>query len=424
MPDIPTIGQVDTMLQNTSAVFRTIYNNANANSPNYRDKEDILFQSIEGEFGGSIYNPARNAGIDLGNAIGRAGTSVLALARAYAQVLRFPGTSLDELWPQIFRYFVEQSFSVNSSEFTYGTITAVGSPVGDGAIYRLTKDRWGFDIEATSAETKTFEITRDAGSGARAGEEDITVRGEPAENFNTLQDGSGIIGQLKAISALSTRQFLNNPSFDSDAVSAAPSVVSGWTPTNAIGNYEIVGGTGNYFRIMSGLTAAQSKGLKQTAADVMTQLMLRGLDPATPYMASVRVKPNAADGNAILRVGSNSKSVALTGDPNTWQTIVLDQDTNLWYDNFKQGNLSVSLEWTGTTGDVIWDDFNFAPMQLIDGVWSYPLGGATDWSRNDLYNVTDSQAVATAIIWWFLRQAGVYLPANKAGAETIADPVL
>ncbi len=421
MPDIPSTGEVDTMMQNASAVFRTIYNNANANSPNYRDKEDVLFDSIKGEFGGSIYNPARNAGIDIGNAIGRAGVSVLALARAYGQVFRFAGSSLQDLWPQIFRHFVDNSFSVNSSEFTFPAISDVGVPIGDGFIYRLFKDRFGFDIEATTPETKTFEVSQDAGSGARAGEEEIVVTGEPAENFNTLQDGSGIITRIKGISALSTRQFINNPSFDADAVSASPAQVTSWTPLNDIANYELVS---DIFRIQAGLTAAQSKGLKQTAADKMTQAFLRGLDPTVPYMASVRIKPNAADGNAILTVGSHSVTVAMSGDPNSYQTIVLAQDENLWYDNFKLGNLSVSLEWTGTTGDVIWDDFNFAPMQQIDGLWSYPLGGAVDWSKGDQYTVTDTQAVASAIIWFYLRQAGVYLPGNKAAGETIADPSL
>lgn len=552
MPAAATEAEVNTMLQNATAVWRTVYNAANNASPNYRAKEAALFASLKGEFAGNVQGASQGIHGDFGSALRKARAAIEGIVRAYGQALGFTGTTLAQLWPQIYRHWTEQTYSVNSRELTFGSVgelaaaagslTAVakasysagtdfftltdpagttyafwmdttggdsapagataadntydvdisgatsaadvaalieaeintasigitaddsaGSGVcaldvdesgfegndwaisetvgnvgftvtafsggqdgtavtGDGTIYRLTKDRFGNDIEACTAEIKKFEVKADQHSGANIHEELFEVQGKPAEVFATLQDGSGILGRLNGKSARQTLTYLNNPSFDDDAANASPTSISGWTPNSDVGNYEIVEGAGNYFRTMPGVSAANSRGLKQTAADKVTQTFKVSLNPGNPYFAGIRVKPASADGNAILRVGSNSKTVAMTGS--AWLDVILDRDENLWFDNFQEATLDVELEWTGTTGSVIWDDLVFTPGDLVDGTWWWPLGGATNWSREEILTVQDIEGVSTALIQWFLRQAGLYLPGNKAAGETLADPSL
>lgn len=552
MPTAATEAEVHTMLQNAAAVWRVVYNFANSASPNFRSKEASLFSSLKGEFGGNIYAPAQAIHGDLGEALRRAPAAIEGIARAYGTALGLAGSTLAQLWPQIYRHWEDNSYSVNSRELTFGDIdeltaatgqitcvakasftadtdyilftlangnthafwfdvtgsdtepagsvaadastrvnisgataaanvaailepliTAAGlditaddsagggvidltvdtagfdgndivltefvtnagflvttfsgghdgtNAVGDGAFHRLTVDRYANDIEACTAEIKKFECKADSGSGTQRYEEAFEVQGKPAEVFATLQDGSGVIARFNATSSRRSLTYLLNPSFDADAASASPTSISGWSVNSDIANYEIVEGSGNYFRVMPGMTASTSRGLKQTAADKVTQVIRVALDPSRPYQCAVWVKVVGADGNAILRVGSNSRTVALSGA--TWVKVALTDNENLWYDNFQEDTLDVELEWTGTTGYVIWDEVTFGPMDLVDGTWIWTPGGATAFKRGDILTCKDTEAVSNAIIQWFLRQAGLYLPGNKAGGETLADPSL
>jgi len=549
MPSEATRAQCDTMLQNTTAVFRSIYNFANSSSPNFRDKESTLFNSLKGEFGGSVYAPVQAIHGDFGAMLRRARASIAGIARAYAKAFGFAGTTLAQLWPQIYRKFEDESWSVDSRELTFGTIAARAQATGslqtvakasytastdyitltapdgttyafwfdttggdsepagssgadnsyqvdisgdtsaadvaatlegvidsnsigvdaddsagsgqvdltvdeygfegndwaiaetvgdagftvtafsggqdgtdvsgDGTIHRLTKDSYANVIEASTAEIKHFECKADAGSGTEAGEELFEVRGREAEVFATLQEGSGVVGRIKAKSARNSLRFIENPSFDSDATSSSPTSITGWTVNSAIGNYEIV--TTN-FRSMPGVSSSNSRGLKQTAADKVTQTFKVSLDPSRPFECVVAVKGfSSANGNAIIRCGSNSKTVAVTS---SWQQIKLDLDENLWYDNFREATLDIELEWTGTTGYVVWDDLVCDYFDLVDGTWYFAVGGQTAWSRKEILSCEDTEGNSTALIQWFLRQAGLYLPGNNAGGETLTDPSL
>ena len=421
MPVVPTAAEVQTMMKDSAAVFRSTYEYGNLASPNFRAKEDAQFNSLKGEWGGAIYNPTIAASRDLSRGIAQARQAVLAWVLSYAQVLDYAGNNPLELWQRIYRKLQQDGDSVDSRELTYGPVTAVGGPVGDGIFYRLTTDKYTEDIEAVTVETKTFICSSDRYNGARRHEEVFDVFGEPAELMGTLQDGSGLVGRITGLSELTSLQHLENPGFDSDAVNAAPAVITGWEVNGSIANYEI--STAQTYRVPEGVADSESKALRQTDADKITQLFTRPLNPFSPWLAAVHVFPISADGNFVLRVGSHSVTLALTA-LSGWKRIVLAQDENLWYDNFRETTLDIELEWTGTTGEVFIDTVIFGPMQPMDGSFWAPIGGQVEFARDDEFTVVDTEANPSAINQWWLRQAGLYLPGNKVGAETITDPVL
>lgn len=424
MPTQPTYAEAVTMMKNACAAFRSTYNFGNSASPNFEAKDQALYASLKGDYGGSIYGPVYEARRFISNAILSGADSVRACIMALAQVLDFPETDADQAFQRVYQYFVDNTKSVNSREMTYGSVSAVGSPVGNGSIHRLTVDKFGFDIEACVAETKTAKVIADETSGARPHEEVFEVRGEPAEVDALKFDGSGVIGNLTALSGLTSQQFLINPSFDNDAAADPATVVTGWTPGTSVSNFAIVSSS---YRTLFGVTSPKSVRFKTN--DKLSQgFFARGiqLDPITPWYLQVALqRESSCDGTATIRCGSNSKAVTVSTLTNgVWSILKLDLNKFLFFDNFNEANLDVEIELASrTTGTLLVDDVTFGPMQFLGGLWHAPVGGSTKWRRNDAYNWTDSEG-ATALLQWFLTLAGYYLPGNKVGGETETDPSL
>ena len=107
----------------------------------------------------------------------------------------------------------------------------------------------------------------------------------------------------------------------------------------------------------------------------------------------------------------------------TWLLLTLAFDENLYYDNFRQPDLAVSVAVAGLAGTVTIDDYVIAPMENLDGSWYATVGGLAQWEREDEFSWADEETVPT--VWSeMLWRAGLGSLPSTTGAPTITEPTL
>ena len=340
-------------------------------------------------------------------------------------------TDVRQLFRALYEWFHATGVTVQSRALTYGTMGR--SAFGNGVCSRLTVDELGYNLEACHVEKKLLRCRNDQYSGAAKWAERFEMLGEAASSDALLRAAFGS-GQL-ANRALDSRHggsgaggsLLTNSSFSQFASSA----FTGWTETTATGNiaqdttniYNEAPGTSTNgaLRINSGATVT----MKQTLAQMRT----RRLDLNVPYFARVMVNKTVGSGlggNVVLRLGTNSKTVAVSALSAGWNEVVLDFDEDLWPRNFVEDPLDFEIEWTSpSSGYLLFDDAILTPWDLVDGTyWLIRTNNASPvaWQTNDLMTFTDTGgAPATGKIQWWCFVAGLgYLPSDVT--PSFADP--
>lgn len=345
----------------------------------------------------------------------------------YAKQQGFPEQEAGPILDRLATYFGEGSERVTSRTFTYGTPSAGGSNVGNGSLERLTIDRLGFAAEAATAETKTFRCIQDRHSGATVHSEIFEIRGQefPRDTVAGVVGGDRS-GALTTLSADASRSFIQNPSFNGYS-GTAPDVttINGWTPTSAIGNFQIE--TSDVYK------TSQHEGdnpgaLRIETNDTLTQsltIQRARFNPRLPYYCQIAFKrESSADGTLTIRVGSNSKSVTLSAQSG-WTILKLDLDTNLFFENWNETTLDIEIQLaSNTTGTVLVDDLIFGPMTAFDGTFWAFVGGATPFLVNDTYTAADSISSDSILQKWLWRAYGRSLPhdTTASGNVTWSEP--
>lgn len=211
--------------------------------------------------------------------------------------------------------------------------------------------------------------------------------------------------------------------------------------TNDFTFWELVSGTvptqnqADAYQSFPGNTAIHS--LQAGAAFRLKQSLLNlrrsKLDPNRPYFLRVMVKQNSGtpDGNVILHMGSQSVTVAASVVNATlnWYELFLPIGQNSWFKNFNQDDFNIEIEWTGTTGTLIFDDLIFGSFDQIDGTWWIIRQNAVltlvSWLKDAEVLFSDTQAdITKGKIQYYLYRAGLgYLP-SSTGTPTITftDP--
>lgn len=344
--------------------------------------------------------------------------------REYAKVKGFPETDALQILDRLLVNFAEGSGRVTTRGFTYGTPSNGGSNVGDGVLHRVTVDRYGQNIEACTPEVKSLRCVADRYSGAQVHQERFEIRGaDVPRDFVSGIVGPDRSGVLAALSSDDSLRIVQNPSFR-DYSGTAPDItaITGWTVTTSINNFAIV--TSDYYRAATHEGSAPSC-VRFETNDKLTQalsVVRPTLDPLVPYYAQIAFKrESSCDGTLTLRVGSNSKSVALSAQSG-WTVLKLDLDESLFLRGFNATTLDVEIELaSNTTGDLLVDDLVIAPMTRFDGTWWALLGGATPWLINDTITATDS-ATDSILQKWIWRIWNRYLPSSSGGGVTWAEP--
>lgn len=382
-----------------------------------------LTEDFEGELGGTQFR-----GVDddfyavrfaVATALKTAATTFARHVFDYKSVLGFAGDTFNDLWTQLFRYYAENNKRVLSRGFVFGTPTADGDNVGDGAVNRCNVDAWGFTLEKQTPDAKEFRCEFDASSGTLVHEEEFSIHSTTAEGVDALVEaGSGKVSasNLKAISARNSTFFgLQNPSFSTSTPAgptAAPTDLGGWSSNVTIDgtNYEVVS---DYYRGFFGDTAPMALRCKATDFILSQTLTSAKFDLGTAYYRHVAVRrKNSADGTLTLRLGRHEKTVDLTTlTNNQWTLLKVTSETGAWHKNFGEADLTLEIERAdGTVGEVDVDDVCIGEFQGFDGGLYAIVGGPATFQVDDVFTFTDA-AYSTAINQtWFWRVLGLYFP--------------
>lgn len=324
---------------------------------------------------------------------------------------------------------------VNSRNLTYGTPTYGASNAGNGTLYRLTVDAYGFNMEGGFAETKNMLCVADAQSGTIIGQEQFTVFGQPfrdpltwfASGYGSGGVWAGNAG-LVGVTADTTQPLVQNSSFSQSTGTGATSdfALTGWTQTAGLAASMALDTT-TYYRAaaIEGTTPAS---LAVTASVTIKQLLSSnaGALANTAYLSRLAVNFQSRTGSVTVQIGSQSWTVnsGVAG----WNLLLPARDTNLWFKNFNTAALAVTITITvtGGSGTLLVDDFCWSPMTAIDGTMWWLIGGSTAFRVNDTAQAVDTEPSPPSKVqnWIRLMFPGYYLPSAVQPARPATAPTL
>lgn len=454
---MPTEAEIQTQWRNAVDVLETARAHADGTMAPAAGKFDVLLQSLEGDYtpveiaaAVARYRATYSALLDPGTALQFLSPLLLdyaAILAAEAGIAGFGSGYRDsgDLFSALYEYFVATTKTVQSRNITFdSTVTtgksgpSGGSIVGNGAMSRLTTDRYGFAIEACHVERKLFRCRQDQNTGVEKEAEVFEHLGanesQDALLRSSFGSGRSSIAFLRSHHAGSGAggSLLNNSTFSTFLATATPKF-TGWTET--AGGAQLAQDTTNFYRSHPG--ASTDAALKITGGagtvtvkQALDEMRVRRLDSNTPYFLRVMLNKTvgtASGGTVTIRMGSVTASVTIAALGAGWQELLITAGEDSWPTVFGQDPLDVEIEWSSSTsGFLLVDDVLFAPFDLVDGTWWFlRANNATPiaWEIDDLLQFTDTGgAPTTGKVQWWLFVAGLgYLP-STTGTPTFADP--
>lgn len=438
-----TEAQVQSEIASAIAIFQELSKAAKTNSSgtlsNYIAREETLLDVPEGDYSPPSRQALRaSVRANLNAAIVSSTVrSVLdPLFQNYASLSsEIAPTSPDAIPAWLYRKFIEDTLRVQSRGITFAS-PAAASNLGSGVIRRLTKDAYGFDIEAVHIEAKRAYCIRDSvQGGAPIHEEVFRFLGQKVNIDQLSIVGSGAQVDIPAVSARGSK--LRNPSFDTldgSSITALTSIPDWTVGAEGISNYNL--DRTNYYRGFSGaVDPASLKFLGNGSVEQTFDVPAAVFDGSRPAYLQVAFNRSIGSCNGLLwiQVGNASTSVVLSSQSG-WTILFIPLTAALWPQNFAAvagGNESVKvkIQLVGrTTGTLLVDDVILAEMVPFDGTYHLPIGGATPFvagpeGARDGFTWTDTLAGADAILQqWFWRYRGIYLPHASGGSVTWAEP--
>jgi hypothetical protein len=390
-----------------------------ANTPNYLSLEETFVESFVGNHVNQTsagLQGFRNTLSGLMKSTQPSSRIIIELAKiGYASI----NTSVSACLDDIYSGMIAATETVSSRAFTFGAVTAGGSNVGSGVVYRLTKDKENLDLEAchAAAGITKIEITKDFASGRTKGNEEGEVYGSGVAKTDELEPGTAPPNSVVLTSKTAADGLIKNAGFESYS-GAAPTIdFSDWTLSTAA-NFDVETTT-----IARGSAAIEFV----DNANILQYLDGVTIDVSKPIFVRVLFNRQAAcDGTLTVRLGTQTESVALAAQTG-WTALTLGVGTSIkgWYDTYKEdysGNgirFQISLA-SRTTGTLLIDEIIVAQPTAYDGKWYMLVSGATDFSKDDFWTFTDTVANTGRTQYWLSRLYGKYLP-HTAGVATYAD---
>jgi len=425
-------------------------------------KFDVLEQLLEGE-----YTPA---GVANAIAAYRSGLSDLIspatvrtfldpIIREYGKVIDTDGggdtfgggyATIDQILVAMYEFFVAQGTdtTVASREIVYGSPSAGGSNIGNGALSRLSVDENSYGLEATHVEKKHFRCRLDQNSGAQEEAEEWEFLGSRASQDSLLKGSTGS-GTLFARTIKSRNagggggedggsgSLLSNGSF-STFTTTTEEKFTGWEQSYSVMTASGVTSSATVYRSFPGeptalsceLTVTGGSTNRITMKQTLANMNASQLRSDRPYFLRCMVKDGAvaaAGGNFIMRLGSQSTTLAAGDVTGSWQEVIIALNANCWFANFNEDPFDVEIEWTGGTGgSILIDDMIFCEMDLIDGTyWNLRMNNAspTPWLVDDVFSATESGGtIPTGKLQYYLFMAyGRYMP-STTGTPVITEP--
>lgn len=382
--------------------------------------------------------------------------SAAALGMCYVEYSRALTKQFEDpagAYQNVFRDYAENAKRVESRGISFGAASAGASNLGTGTWQRVTKDEWGFALEAVTCEAKLARCTADAASTARKHQEEFSLEspmtGDVLEELGAGTKKTGIL----ALSALNAQELgLLNPSFSSATAGATTSPTSadlpGWTVETTLGggaltvdgtNFNLVTGTAgtDYYRGFDGDTTPLALKCKVFNWCLSQNLQTNGaaFDKNKPYYFHVVIRPRTgADGTLRLRITNPAGTTGVSVSVNlsdlvvdAWYVLKIGLGTSSqdnWYRNFGSSGLTFAVDRSsGTAGYVDVDDCVIGQFQEFDGSWWIPVGGPVPFEVEDKFTFTDTEYATATIQKWNWRGPKVYLPAcatSPTAAPTVA----
>lgn len=355
-----------------------------------------------------------------------------------AQAIAVPEVDPIPILRKLRDFMVTNAKTINGAEHTLGVITAGGGNVGDGILNRLSVDEGGFPMESIHGEDRQVLCVRDQNQ-EEIQQEVFEFRGEESEIDFLKVDGSGVNQEIRSASAKNSEAILRNPSFSAFS-GVAPTAA---TPTVFLTTTDLPGfivDTPANFEIQIDTifrSASQGdtipKAVRFKGNGVMSQILRNNKKPSlstvVPYYVQIAIfREAAATGNVTITWGSQTQIFPLAGlNDGAWNVLRLDLDKDLYYKNFRVGDLALKVTVdTLAVGTCIVDDIITVPMTFIDGLYYTMVGGLVPFVEDDVFTWTDALGAARAIIqYWLLFRTewgAVTLPSATGGGETITDP--
>ncbi len=439
-----------TSLQNTVRKFDELDLYLNTNSENFLDHENTLRLSLKGDYDQEIRGTGRGQENTLASILTPASVQQ-GLAPHIAEIL----TAIDEpvsgdfatdmvTWREVLNGASGNARSFNDREITFGSVSAGGSNVGNGTVHRLTVDENDEDLQGVTLETKTAKIISDVNQTGALDEDILLILGETAERTFAKVDGSGVDARVKGRTAVDSRAFVSNPSFDefsgtqptagSPTTPASTTSVTGWVLSSTAA-FEVDADT--TYRSFEG--AGTPLSLKFVDNGSATQIFRNNVNPRfkirTPLYWQIAVfRESNCDGTFTFALGAASKATTVSTLTNAaWNVVVTNKDSDCYYRTYKDtSDLTLGLTLASrTTGAIYVDDLLLTEWDLIDGSYYVYVAGSTPSAEQDEFTWTDSSVAARGImVYWLIYRTGLSAILNWAysvnvttgGTETLADP--
>jgi hypothetical protein len=403
------------------------------NASNFLDLMDTAEQLLEGDWGDDIEATGHALRAQLATMLSDATAASIQrpFLRQYCKSVVKRGNLANDqdMLDEIFEYFHDNSMAVQSRVFSFGLASAAGGNVGNGQILRLNKDKYDYDLENGHIDIKRIRCLLDQNTGTDVGNEVFQIMGETATRDAIKRSGSGLRTTLVGISA--DDSLLNNASFQSFSGEADdPDSIGSWTSSAGDGSsYYTFDSTNNFRAAPSDPTTSYAINLKATT-NLTQKLTVPGVELSrnTPYLTAVvwNRAVGSGEGTLVVRMGSKSESIAISAQTG-WvvSTVPGSLDQYCWYDNFKEDDLDIALEWTRTSGDLLIAEVLLVPGTYFDGSYYWALPGSaasyTAHLKKDEFTVTDT-ATDSIIQKWIARGFDRYLPHGSGSAITWTDP--
>lgn len=335
-----------------------------------------------------------------------------------------------EMWDALYTYSIDNGLRVQGRAFTYGTPAASGSPAGTMQILRLNRDKYNMPLEAQHIDSKIAECVLDRNTGTEYGAEVYRVRGQSPERYNLKVSGSGDETLMAALTA--DDSLMGNASWSGFDSSSSPTTIDSWTSSTTISSSLCTFDSTNIFRTApSDGTTGYALNLK--ASNRFSQTLVAAgqtLNQDVPYLLAVvwnRAVGSAA-GTLTLRMGTASTTVTVAAQTGWTQTLCpssVPLGQSCWYRNIAQNNLTIDIDWTRTSGDLLIDDVLFVPGTFFDGGWYWAIPSSTATyvagRVGDTYTWPDI-ATDSVLQKWFHRGFRRFLPSSVGSSITWTDP--
>jgi len=398
---------------------------------NYLTMEDALVQALEGDYAAEKIRALQGFRGQINGALATAASVMAPHILEYGKFIQMPETDLQALMTRIWDYMVLNNLSVETRDFTFGSVAAGAGSTGTGTIVRLNVDESGFDIENQSAIStgggmlKMCECTADRNSGANQGNETFLFYGAAPDRDDLRINGIRGSVLVQGITAIDTQAYISNPSFEShggtDASAfTAATQLTGWTMSDYT---KVTPIATDYYRSYSRITTPRC--LRFTDNCYITQNLDRSNAQARlPMYVHIAFKrETACDGTLTVTFGGTTFNVALVAQSG-WTILRLGPTKYNWLKNWNTETPVIKIQLSGrSVGTLLIDDVMIAPFSPFDGGWYAVVGGATPFLKQDSFSWRDYVPASEGILqYWSYRALGRYLPHATSSNATWADP--